>query len=144
MLFGLFGSRATTDDSIELTEIDNAYTRATMSANLNMTRQNAYRAMEEWDDDYLEQIAALREELRAANVRLAALEIEKTNLQTTATTGAFQYCAWQNVTKSLNLYHQLLPRVKAEFQTLEDNATEVQRIRNWVDDCMQKPWNGGV
>lgn len=35
MLFGLFGGRATTDDSIEHLEMNQQLTNATISANLN-------------------------------------------------------------------------------------------------------------
>lgn len=83
MFFGLFGSRGTTDDTIEQLEINQAYTRATLDANSNMMRQARNRFLDDWDDDYLEQINKLRDELRAAQRRITDLEKELDGRHTT-------------------------------------------------------------
>lgn len=149
MFFGLFGSRGTTDDTIEQLEINQAYTRATLDANSNMMRQARNRFLDDWDDDYLEQINKLRDELRAAQRRIAAVEKENHALKETAVRIAVDRRAICNAIEYLNtkwgihsprsnnannlLFDEAEKKRQEELDRLMSNESYLESVANDVE-----------
>lgn len=140
MLFGLFGGRATTDDTIERLEIDQSYTRATLDANANMMRQARNRFLDDWDDDYLDQIQKLNAELRETKARLAQVEKERDNLFTTCLN------VWVESRAAIIALRQsaesgyLFDIVKRETQRLIRTEEYLAEVRGKLQTCMKTPW----
>jgi len=111
-----------------------------MSANLNMTRQAHNRFLEDWDDDYLEQINKLHEELRAAQRRIAAVEKERDNLITTCASACVMSVANRRGLESSSDRDSLIRRADSEVDLLLADDHHMARVRNYVQRCMKTPW----
>ena len=140
MLFGLFGGRATTDDTIEQLEINQSYTRATLDANANMIRQARNRFLDDWDDDYLEQIQKLHAELREKKARLAHVEKERDNLFTTCLNVSVESRAAGNAIKQSAESCYLWDIFKRETERLLRTEEYLAELRGNLQNCKKKPW----
>jgi hypothetical protein len=142
MFFGLFGNRATTDDSIELMEIDQAYTRATMSANLNMTRQTANRGLEEWEHE-MELKANLSKanlELGALRAQVRAFEVERANWKTTAISGSTCTLALRTLLSRSVGKDEAARMEQEEVQALLRDPELMEYKDKWSNRCAANPW----
>ena len=140
MLFGLFGGRATTDDTIEQLEINQSYTRAIMDANSNMMRQARNRFLDDWDDDYLEQIQKLNAELRETKARLAQVEKERDNLFTTCVSAHVRLEAnWAAIESSAEQAH-LTTFANKEVGLMLADTGYMARLRNKCQKHFTNPW----
>jgi predicted polyphosphate/ATP-dependent NAD kinase len=142
MLFGLFGGRMTTDDSLEHIYAANTHNAVQQSVALQLRQRQSSRFDE--DAEYLEE---LRDNLSKANLergalraQVTALEKERDNLITTGTYLALSNRAHDNVIKSDANSEALLSLVDDEKQRLLGHDTYMASTRQDIIACAKKAW----
>ena len=142
MLFGLFGGRMTTDDSLEHIFDANTHNAVQQSVALQLRQRQSSRFDEE--AEYLEELrdalSKARLELGSLRAQVTALGKERDNLVTTGTHLALSNRAHDNVIKGTANNEALLSLVDGETQRLLGREAYIASTRQDIIACAAKAW----
>lgn len=142
MLFGLFGGRMTTDDSLEQTFEANTHNAVQQSAQLQMRQRQSSRFDEEMEywEELRTNLSQANLELGRLRVQVKAFEAERANWKATAMSGATRWRALQHIL-SRNVGKEEAVRLEEEeVQVLLRDEALMEYFGQWSDGCATKPW----
>lgn len=146
MFFGLFGGRATTDDSLEHIEMNAMLTNVRNSVELQLRQRQSSRFMDQWEenDELLAQVRSLSTQVKTAEERVSLLEKERANLLTTALNLAVDRRALELAVARTG-HEGAVAQAKPLFveHLLKDNQY-IDSTRSQVEACAKRPWKAGI
>lgn len=142
MLFGLFGGRMTTDDSLEQAFEANTHNAVQQSAQLQMRQRQSSRFDEEMEywEELRTNLSQANLELGRLRVQVKAFEAERANWKATAITGATRWRALHNILSRSVGKDEADRLEQEEVQALLQDASLMQYFEQWGNERATKPW----